>query len=148
VLEEGSVRYPESGTPQGGVISPLLANIYLHEVLDRWFAEVVKPRLEGKAFLIRYADDFVMVFASERDARRVMDVLPKRFGKYGLSLHPEKTRMVNFRKPRPHQGHSGAGWFDLLGFTHYWGRTRKGRWAVQRKTSAKRFSARFPRGDR
>jgi RNA-directed DNA polymerase len=140
VLEDGAVTYPESGTPQGGVVSPLLANIYLHEVLDRWFQQVVQPRLEGKSFLIRYADDLVMVFASERDARRVMEVLPKRFGKYGLHLHPEKTRMVNFRKPPPHQRPSGTGSFDLLGFTHYWGRTRKGRWAVQRKTSAKRFT--------
>jgi len=140
VLEDGAVTYPESGTPQGGVISPLLANIYLHEVLDRWFEEVVKPRLEGKAFLVRYADDFVMVFASERDARRVMEVLPERFGKYGLTLHPEKTRMVDFHKPQPHQRGSGEGSFDLLGFTHYWGRTRKGRWAVQRKTAPKRLA--------
>jgi len=140
VLEDGAVTYPESGTPQGGVISPLLANIYLHEVLDRWFEEAVKPRMEGKTFLIRYADDLVMVFASERDARRVMEVLPERFGKYGLSLHPEKTRTVDFRKPQPHQRQSGAGTFDLLGFTHYWGRTRKGRWAVQRKTASERVT--------
>jgi group II intron reverse transcriptase/maturase len=140
VLEDGAVTYPESGTPQGGVVSPLLANIYLHEVLDRWFEQVVKPRLEGKAFLIRYADDFVMVFASQRDAQRVMEVLPKRFGKYGLTLHPEKTRMVDFRKPPPQQRTGGAGTFDLLGFTHHWGRTRKGRWVVKRKTAPKRFT--------
>ena len=81
------------------MISPLLANIYLHEVLDKWFETEVKPRLQGRAHLIRYADDFVMVFASEDDARRVMDVLPKRFGKYGLTLHPEKTRLVRFHRP-------------------------------------------------
>lgn len=140
VLEEGVVSYPLTGTPQGGVISPLLANIYLHEVLDRWFEEVVKPRLEGEAFLIRYADDFVMVFALGSDASRVMEVLPKRFGKYGLSIHPEKTRMVDFRRPRLQQSSSGRGTFDLLGFTHYWARSRKGRWVVKRKTSAKRMT--------
>jgi RNA-directed DNA polymerase len=85
VLEDGGLTYPEAGTPQGGVISPLLANVYLHYVLDVWFEEVVKPCLKGRAFLVRYADDFVMGFACEGDARRVLDVLPKRFGKYGLT---------------------------------------------------------------
>jgi RNA-directed DNA polymerase len=99
VLEEGIINYPEAGTPQGGVISPLLANIYLHYVLDVWFAETVKPRLKGRAFLVRYADDFVMGFTCEEDARRVLDVLPKRFGKYGLTIHPDKTRLVPFRRP-------------------------------------------------
>ena len=140
MLEEGRRSYPQAGTPQGGVISPLLANIYLHEVVDRWFEEVVKPRLEGEAFLIRYADDFVMVFHQENDARRVMEVLPKRFGKYGLNVHPEKTRMVDFRRPRSQDAKSGRGSFDLLGFTHYWARSRKGRWVVKRKTAAKRFT--------
>ena len=97
VLEDGSVTHPEAGSPQGGVISPVLANIYLHEVLDKWFEQTVKPRLKGRAFLIRYADDAVLVFEREGDARRVLDVLPKRFGKYGLTLHPEKTRLVPFR---------------------------------------------------
>lgn len=142
VLEDGAIRYPRAGTPQGGVISPLLANIYLHEVLDRWFEATVKPRLEGRAFLIRYADDFVLVFASERDASRVMAVLPKRFEKYGLKLHPEKTRLVNFRRP---QGRSGKreerpGSFELLGFTHYWGRSHRGRWVVKRKTASQRLT--------
>jgi group II intron reverse transcriptase/maturase len=140
VLEDGAVTYPEEGTPQGGVISPLLANIYLHEVLDRWFEEEVKPRLEGKAFLIRYADDFVMVFASQRDARRVLEVLPKRFGRYGLTLHPEKTRMVEFRRPPWRQRQNGTGAFDFLGFTHTWVRSRKGNWVVKRQTSAKRLT--------
>jgi retron-type reverse transcriptase len=99
VMEEGRVYRPEAGTPQGGVISPLLANIYLHEVLDEWFAREVKPRLRGRAHLVRYADDFVIAFEQEDDARRVMDVLPKRFGKYGLRLHPEKTRLVRFNRP-------------------------------------------------
>jgi RNA-directed DNA polymerase len=125
VLEEGAVTYPQAGTPQGGVISPLLANVYLHEVLDRWCEEVVKPRLEGRAFLVRYADDAVMVFSSEKDARRVREVLAKRLAKYGLTLHPQKTRVIDFGRPGPRQRRGGAG-FDMLGFTHYWGRSRKG----------------------
>src|SRR3990172_5790224 len=113
VLEDGQLSHPEAGTPQGGVISPLLANVYLHEVLDVWFERDVKPRLRGGAFLVRYADDAALVFSREDDARRVMEVLPKRFGKYGLALHPEKTRLVEFRRPdrRPptHQGGAGRG---------------------------------------
>lgn len=141
VLEEGNVRHPDTGTPQGGVISPLLANIYLHEVLDKWFETVVKPRLLGRAFLIRYADDFVLVFSNEADARRVMAVLPKRFGKYGLRLHPTKTRMLKFC-PEVGDNHprKGTRSFDFLGFTHYWGLSRKGYWVVKRKTAADRFS--------
>jgi RNA-directed DNA polymerase len=99
VMEDAAIEYPESGTPQGGVISPILANIYLHEVLDQWFTRQVVPRLGGRATLIRYADDLVFIFAYERDARRVLDVLPKRLAKYGLTLHPEKTRLVNFERP-------------------------------------------------
>jgi RNA-directed DNA polymerase len=144
VLEAGQTSYPEAGTPQGGVISPLLANIYLHEVLDVWFEQEVKPRLDERAFLIRYADDAVLVFSSERDARRVLDVLPKRFGKYGLTLHPDKTRLVEFRRPDrrpPDEGGAGRpGTFDLLGFTHYWGRSRSGKWVVKRKTARGRFT--------
>jgi hypothetical protein len=147
VLEAGEVSFPETGTPQGGVISPLLANLYLHEVVDVWFEETVKPRLFGRAFLIRYADDLAMVFSNERDAERVMAVPPKRFGKYGLTLHPEKTRLVAFRPPpKSNQGggagsESGPGSFVLLGFTHYWGRSRRhGYWVVLRKTAKGRFS--------
>src|SRR5262249_27175689 len=126
VLEDGQVTAASAGTPQGGVISPLLANIYLHYVLDVWFEQEVKPRLRGRAFLTRYADDFVIGFAHEEDARRVLDVLPKRFGKYGLTLHPEKTRLVAFRPPSAPSGAGPgvpppSGTFDLLGFTHYWG---------------------------
>jgi RNA-directed DNA polymerase len=144
-LESGRLVRPESGSPQGGVISPLLANVYLHEVLDTWFEQTVKPRMRGHASLIRFADDAVIVFEEESDARRVLAVLPKRFAKYGLTLHPEKTRLVPFRRP-PREVVSGIprahrpGTFDFLGFTHYWGTTRKGRWAVQRKTASKRFS--------
>jgi RNA-directed DNA polymerase len=142
VLEDGSVSYPEAGTPQGGVISPMLANIFLHEVLDAWFDREVKPRLAGKAVLFRYADDAVFLFADETDAQRVMDVLPKRLGKYGLELHPDKTRLVDFRRPDrfpPTGGSGGPGTFDLLGFTHYWGKARSGKWIVKRRTAKDRF---------
>jgi RNA-directed DNA polymerase len=146
VLEDGNITFPEAGTPQGGVVSPLLANVYLHYVLDVWFEREVKPRLRGRAFLIRYADDFVIGFTSEEDARRVLDVLPKRFGKYGLALHPDKTRLVPF--PRPPQPATPAdssdrrkpGTFAFLGFTHYWGRSRRGDWVVKRKTAQDRLS--------
>lgn len=144
VLEAGAVSYPEAGSPQGGVISPLLSNIYLHEVLDVWFEREVKPRLRGRAFLLRYADDFVLVFSQEEDARRVLDVLPKRFGKYGLALHPDKTRLIDFRRPdrRPSlkDGSAGGrGTFDLLGFTHFWGLSRRGKWVVKQTTASSRF---------
>jgi len=140
VMEDGAVWYPEDGTPQGGVISPLLANIFLHEVLDTWFDQEVRPRLKGRAFMVRFADDAVLVFEREDEARRVLAVLPKRFGKYGLCLHPEKTRLVDFHPPgegrNPDRGRS----FDMLGLTHFWGRSRKGRWVVKRKTAATRLS--------
>jgi RNA-directed DNA polymerase len=144
VLEGDVYTTSDQGTPQGGVISPLLANVYLHYVLDEWFEREVKPRLAGRAFLIRYADDFVMVFRHETDARRVLEVLPKRFAKYGLTLHPDKTRLVPF--PRPSQPPDAEakgpqpGTFDLLGFTHFWGRSRRGGWVIQRQTASNRFS--------
>jgi len=141
VLEKGCITHPETGSPQGGVISPMLANIYLHEVLDVWFEKEVMPRLRGRAFLVRYADDFVMGFAREDDARRVMEVLPKRFERYGLTIHPDKTRLVEFRKPRePRDPNGGPGHFDFLGFTHYWGQAKNGRWVVKRKTAKNRMS--------
>jgi group II intron reverse transcriptase/maturase len=148
VMEEGHEWRPDSGTPQGGVISPLLANVYLHEVLDTWYEQEVRPRLRGRSRLVRFADDFVILFEREDDARRVYDVLPKRFGKYGLRLHPEKTRLIDFRKPpgggRPRPPDSGRRTFDLLGFTWYWGRSRQGAWVVKQKTAKTRF-ARFLR---
>jgi len=141
VFEEGSVHHVEEGSPQGGVVSPLLANIYLHEVLDAWFARDVVARLRAKAFMIRYADDAVIVCASEEDARRVMEVLGKRFARYGLTLHPTKTRMVNFRRPGRAEGPRtpGDGRFDMLGFTWFWGKSRRGSPLVMRKTSSSRF---------
>jgi RNA-directed DNA polymerase len=146
VLEDGSISYPETGTPQGGVISPILANVFLHEVLDTWFERDVKPRLRGRAHLIRYADDAVLLFEAEEDARRVMAVLPKRFGKYGLTLHPDKTRLSPFQRPPKVPPPTGGAptaqplAFDLLGFTHHWGRSRRGNWAIKRRTAKDRFS--------
>jgi hypothetical protein len=145
VIEDGGITYPDAGSPQGGVSSPLLANIYLHEVLDTWFDREVQPRLSGKGTLIRYADDAVFFFEREQDARKVMAVLPKRFAKYGLTLHPEKTRLVEFRRPDlrsppPGGGPTGRpGTFDLLGFTHFWGKSRTGKWLVRRSTAKDRF---------
>jgi group II intron reverse transcriptase/maturase len=139
VMEGGVVRHSELGTPQGGVISPLLANIYLHEVLDKWWVREVLPRLRGRAFLVRYADDFVVVFSSREDALRVQEVLPKRLVRFGLTLHPEKTRLIRFRRP-PRGDGPKPGSFDFLGFNFYWGRSRRGRWILKRKTAKDRFS--------
>jgi RNA-directed DNA polymerase len=141
VLEGGVVRYSDLGTPQGGVISPLLANIYLHYVLDEWWVHQVRPRLRGRALMIRYADDLVMAFECEGDAQRVHAVLALRLRRYGLKLHPEKTRMLTFRRPRlGAQDRGKQATFDFLGFTHYWGKARNGRWVVQRKTMCRRQS--------
>lgn len=144
VMEDGSVSYPDSGSPQGGVISPMLSNIYLHYVLDDWFEREVKPRLSGRAHLIRYADDFVIGLTDEEDARRVMRVLPRRFGRYGLKLHPEKTRLVPFGRPSSPRGEdddrgTGPGSFDFLGFTHIWARSQRGHWVVKQRTAASRL---------
>ena len=109
VMEDGAVTHPEAGSPQGGVVSPVLANVYLHYVLDQWFAREVQPRLKGRAYVVRYADDFVIGFTEDEDARRVMAVLPKRFGKYGLTIHPDKTRLVPFRKPQGRAEGAGIG---------------------------------------
>jgi group II intron reverse transcriptase/maturase len=138
VVEGLVLSYPDGGTPQGGVISPLLANIYLHTVLDEWFVRVVKPALARTAQMIRYADDFVVVFESKRDAEQFLSILPKRFGDYGLTLHPDKTRMVRFRRPdRDSDGPPET--FDLLGFTHHWGLSRNGNWVVKHRTAKDRF---------
>jgi group II intron reverse transcriptase/maturase len=137
VLEKGCLSYPDEGTPQGGVISPLLANIYLHYVLDEWFEQQVKPVLHGEAMLIRFADDFTLVFTHQRDAERVFAVLGKRFAKFGLTIHPTKTRLVRFERPRPVGEKPET--FDLLGFTLYWGQTSRGGWTVKTKTSSSRL---------
>lgn len=146
VLEDGCVTHPTTGSPQGGVVSPLLSNLFLHYVLDDWFAREVQPRLKGESYLTRYADDFVMGFSCEEDARRVLAVLPKRFARYGLTIHPEKTKLVPFERPRSaparpdEERREPPGTFDLLGFTHFWSRSRRGNWVVKRQTSRSRFS--------
>jgi RNA-directed DNA polymerase len=144
VLEEGQLFYPEAGTPEGGVVSPILANVVLHYVLDEWFAEQVQPRLRGRSTLVRYCDDFVMLFANKDDAERVLAVLGKRLGRYGLQLHPNKTRLVDFRYRGPHQhardGLTLATSFNFLGFTHVWGRSRKGKAMVRQRTAKERFA--------
>jgi group II intron reverse transcriptase/maturase len=139
VWEAGKVTYPEAGTPQGSVVSPILSNVYLHEVLDGWFVHQIKPKLLGKAELIRFADDFVVVCEKREDAEALLEQATERFQRYGLTIHPEKTRIVDFR--HPWKSKSTPQTFDFLGFTHYWGKTRRGGLAVSRKTKGKKLSA-------
>lgn len=143
VWEAGAVTYPEAGAPQGGVISPMLSNIYLHEVLDSWFTDQIKPQLRGKAELIRFADDFVVVCQEREDAEALLKQVSERFRSYGLAIHPEKTRVVDFRHPWE-SGHKPQT-FDFLGFTHYWEKTRRGGYAVKAKTQGKKFRAALQR---
>ena len=135
VLDAGQWQKGEIGSPQGGVISPLLANVYLHYVLDEWFEQDVKPRLRGRAFSVRFADDAVLAFSNEADARKVLEVLAKRFARFGLTLHPTKTRLVRFRPHRELRAET----FDFLGFTYYWGKSLRGRWIIKQKTAKDRF---------
>ena len=129
---------PERGTPQGSGLSPLLGNLYLHHTLDVWFEREVKPRLGGEAVLVRYCDDFVIGFERREDAQRVAEVLGKRMERFGLRLHPEKTRLIAFERPEAGQrSGKGPGTFDFLGFTMYWRRTRRGHWQMWCKTRSK-----------
>ncbi|MFZ5786605.1 MAG: group II intron reverse transcriptase/maturase [Acidobacteriota bacterium] len=140
VLDGEEYTEPHEGTAQGSTLSPILGNIYLHHVLDRWFEREVKPRLRGRAQLIRYADDFIIFFERRDDASRVYDVLPKRMARFGLTLHPDKTRLLPFdRPPREQSGGKGPDTFDFLGFTVYWRRTRKGTWVPGLKTRRARL---------
>jgi RNA-directed DNA polymerase len=135
VLDGETIVEPERGTTQGSVLSALLGNVYLHDVLDLWFATEVKPRLQGKATLIRYGDDFIIGFEREDDARRVVAVLDKRMERFGLTLHPDKTRLLPFwRPPKSQQRGKGPATFDFVGFTFYWARSRKGHWWMACKT--------------
>lgn len=141
VLEDGLLRLTTEGTPQGGVISPILSNVYLHHVLDEWFENEVKPRMAGPCTLVRFADDFVMTFKNHHDAERVLHVLGKRLERYGLMLHPDKTRFIDFR-PGSQGGTSPDGKgppLDFLGFTHTWGRSLKGRRVVRQRTAKSRL---------
>ena len=142
VLENTELSWEETGTTQGSSLSPLLGNIYLNTVLDEWFETSVKPRLEGAASLVRFADDFIMTFERRTDAERVLAVLSQRLSKFGLKLHPEKTRLVPFSRPNPKdEVKKGPGTFDFLGFTFYWKRSRKGRWILGTKTRRKSINA-------
>ena len=140
VWEEGTVHYPEAGSPQGGVISPLLSNIYLHTVLDDWFVKDIQPHLKGKSFMVRFADDFVMGFANKSDAESMLEALKTRFAAYGLQVHPEKTKLVRFKRPKrdPNDNGPKSETFDFLGFTHYWGKSQQGNQVFKSKTSRKR----------
>lgn len=142
VMETGQVHHPEAGTPQGGVISPLLSNVFLHSVLDEWFSEQVQARLRGPSTLVRFCDDFVMAFAHKGDAQRVLSVLGKRLGRFGLQLHPEKTRLIDFR---PSRNSAEAAEmlptnFVFLGFIHVWGVARSGSRVVRQFTAKDRFA--------
>jgi RNA-directed DNA polymerase len=142
VIEDGKLLVSETGTGQGQPISPLLANIYLHHALDVWFEDVVKPRLKGEAYEIRFADDAILCFQHREDAEKVMRVLPKRLEKYGLTLHPEKTRLIEFGRHAARnakkQGKQPES-FDFLGFKHLCARSRKGGFTVHVRTVAKRL---------
>jgi RNA-directed DNA polymerase len=143
VIEDGLLHHTAAGSPQGGVISPLLSNIYLHHVLDEWFETEVRSRMRGRCTLVRYADDLVMAFEHSDDARRVLAVLGKRLERYGLTLHPDKTRFIDFRNRRPeptdHPDVDGTS-FDFLGLTHFWGKSRNGRPIVRQVTAKSRYA--------
>jgi RNA-directed DNA polymerase len=141
IMKDGQWEATEAGTPQGGNVSPLLSNLYLHDVLDDWFVREVQPRLKGSSGMVRFADDAVLYFENREDAEKVLEVLPKRLGKYGLSLHPEKTKLLDFTKPR--DGGKRKPTFVFLGFTFYWGKTRKGRAIVKLKTARAKFTAKL-----
>ena len=136
ILEDKTLYYPDKGTPQGGVVSPLLSNVYLHYVLDCWFSEEIQPLLYGRSCIVRYADDFILGFSDERDVKRVMNVLPKRLEKYNLCLNREKTKIIHLENNDRHGSRS----FDFLGFTHYLGKSMKGKTVLKRKTSKKKLN--------
>jgi len=140
IREEQQITYSAEGTPQGGSISPLLSNIFLHYVLDEWFIDEIQPKLKRKSFIIRYADDFLLGFEQESDARRVMEVLSKRFQKYGIELHPDKTKLIVLK-----ENTEEPDTFDFLGFTHYMGRSQKGKAILKRHTSKKKFKGALKR---
>jgi RNA-directed DNA polymerase len=140
VLDGETLLQLDTGSPQGAVISPLLGNVFLHHVLDEWYVHMAKPRLRGRSFLVRYGDDFVLGCELEADARRLMAVLPKRFARFGLTIHPQKTTLVAFGNPSAQaEGTQGKSTFEFLGFTHYWARSRQGYWVIKRRTAKKRL---------
>jgi RNA-directed DNA polymerase len=140
VRESGALSYPDKGTPPGGVISPMVSNVFLHRVVDEGCVKDVQPRMQGRCFLTRFADDCIIGCELEADARRVMAVLPKRFARFRLTMHPDKTALMAFKRPPSREPSArGTGSFDCLGFTHYWAKTRRGYWVIKRKTVGKRL---------
>lgn len=145
VMFEGRRYDTDDGVPQGSSLSPLLANVYLHYVLDQWFEQDVRPRMQGEAYLIRYADDSIAAFELESDARRFQDVLPKRLARYSLQLAEEKTKLLRFgrfaRRDCQRLGEGAPETFDFLGFTHYCGTSRAKRFKLKRRTAKKKYKA-------
>lgn len=131
---DGQVLHPVTGTPQGGIVSPILANVYLHYVLDVWFDEIVRTHCKGKVYLCRYADDFVCAFESESDAQRFYEALPKRLAKFGLETAEDKTRIIRFDGKSKFR-------FDFLGFEFSWGKSRRGKTVLKRRTSRRKYQA-------
>jgi len=145
IMDGRELVFPTKGSPQGSVISPLLANIYLHEILDQWIEHDVSQNCRGQVLLIRYADDFIIGCSHPADVARLQSILPGRFAKYGLTIHPEKTQVVGFKRPprRPTGSPDDPpGTFTFLGFTHFWAGTKKGNTTLKRKAQASRL-ARF-----
>ena len=133
IIDGKEMTVNEEGTPQGGIISPLLANIYLHEVVDKWLTEEIRPHLQGEIFVVRYADDFIIGLQYQSDAERLYKVIPKRLSKYGLELSLEKSRMQNFAANSEDKNNT----IDYLGFTHYWTKSRLGSNVIKRSTRNK-----------
>jgi len=139
VVDGETVLQPETGSPQGAVSSPMLGNLVLHQVLEEWYVRMVNPRLQGRSFLIRYGDDFVLGCELEADARRLMTALPQGFARLGLTMHPQKTALIAVGKPSARAGGpQGNSPFELLGFTQYWARSRRGYWVIKRRSAKKR----------
>jgi group II intron reverse transcriptase/maturase len=135
---DGRILHPVTGTPQGGIVSPILANIYLHYVLDLWFLKKVKPNCKGEVYLCRYADDFICAFRFKDDAEEFYKALIKRLDKFGLSLSSDKTRIIKFSRFE-----KGSNYFEFLGFEFRWGTSRKGKDMIKRRTSRKKLLASF-----